>query len=104
MAVFRIFANAFLSSILYNCDEGDRALSASWDHEWAVHAGNQMMCQGRRFPSAGLFVDFSVSSGVVEPHVGAGVVFCFMSLLACIVAVPSATSLEQSRDLDNREG
>jgi hypothetical protein len=53
---------------------------------------------------AGVFVAFCVSPGEFAPHMGAVVVFCVMSLLACMVAVPSATSLEQSCEFDNREG
>lgn len=99
MAVFRVFANVFFSSITIATN---RTVPAS--HRGTMNGLSMLgaSCAKGAGPAlAGLFVAFCVSSGVFSAHVGAVVVFAVMSFLACLVAVPCATSLEKSRDLDN---
>lgn len=92
MAVYRIFANIYFSSITIATN---RTVPASFR---ASTNGLSMLgasiCKGIGPAVCGVFVAFSFSSGDVPPHVGALIVFGVLSLLALLVAVPAATALE----------
>jgi hypothetical protein len=95
MAIYRIFANIFFSSITIATNRTVPAsLRAATNGLGSLGAS---IAKGVGPAMCGVFVAFNFSSGVVPPHMGATVVFGVLSLLALLVAVPASTRLEPQR-------
>jgi MFS family permease len=95
MAIYRIFANIFFSSITIATNRTVPAsLRAATNGFGSLGAS---IAKGVGPAMCGVFVAFNFSSGVVPPHMGATIVFGVLSLLALLVAVPASTRLEPQR-------
>jgi hypothetical protein len=91
MAIYRIFANVFFSSIAIATNRTVPAsLRAATNGLGSLGAS---IAKGVGPAMCGVFVAFNFSSGVVPPHMGATIVFGVLSLLALLVAVPASTRL-----------
>jgi hypothetical protein len=92
MAMYRIFANIYFSSITIATNRTVPAsLRAATNGLGSLGAS---IAKGIGPAVCGFFVAFNFSSGIVPPQVGAVAVFGVLSLLALLVAVPAITCLE----------
>lgn len=100
MAIYRIFANIFFSSITIATNRTVPAsLRAATNGLGSLGAS---IAKGVGPAICGVFVAYNFSSGVVPPRMGATIVFGVLSLLALLVALPASTRLEPQRQHGGR--